>query len=88
MTCTFNSERLFEIFRSADEKVVDSYWVKCPLCLGFNVFDFIGEREEREEWMRYGHCRCGCRLGQVVNGGIFPRWKVLIWDEVEVREGR
>ena len=85
MTCSFNSDRLLQLLLSADGKVVDSYWVKCPLCLGFTVFDSIGEREE---WMRYGHCRCGYRFTERMGRGIFPRGKVLIWDEVEVREGR
>ena len=84
MTCSISRSRLLSLLRSADEKVVNSYWVKCDFCSGFMVFE---NERDRGEWMR-GHgayCyHCGCRISFGTKEGRFPRGKVLIWDEEEV----
>ena len=57
------------------------HWIKCPLCFGNTTFE---HSDDLFLFQRRGYCRCGYRFTDKMETGLFPSYKVLIWDEVAV----
>lgn len=83
MSFVIDKNRLRGMLRDAEEHRPNWHWMKCPLCLGYSVFESF---EDQLEFQKHGYCRCGHKYTHNNKTGLFPRGRVFIWDEEEVKD--